>query len=195
MNGAPAHTPPAPLPPSPTETLAEERHPEHRRRRHLEVQQQGDGPRGRESEPEEQEDRAHDATEQHRARETHAVRAVEPGYGPTVERGDGTDTERRPDVEKPGELKGGEVGQQHLASRRRSAEERGGDEREEKAVHPGPLRGTLYPSESGKKTRPARISSINHSARPFFIPHPTRPLPPSPRYGSHPGGPARWRRC
>src|SRR5439155_608227 len=45
------------------------------------------------------------------------------------------------------------------------------------------------------KTRPARTSSMNHSATPFFITHSSRSLLHSTRYGSTLAFPAAWSLC
>src|SRR5207249_5120485 len=48
---------------------------------------------------------------------------------------------------------------------------------------------------TGKKLRPARISSANHSAKPFLMTHSNRSLPHCTREGSKAGRRASWRRC
>ena len=96
-----------PEPASVAEVFAEECHAEERRRRHLDVEQEGHRAGGREAEPAEEEDRPDDAAGDEGQCEPHPVGAVQSWCRRTVEHGNGGDAGSRPEVEQPGELKRG----------------------------------------------------------------------------------------
>ncbi len=141
--------------------LAEEPHAEHRRRDHLEVQQQRDGAGKGPAQRDEQEHGAEHAAEEDRAGETCGVRPIEAEArpAPVLERRDRQHRERGAEVEESRELERLERAEEQLAGGRGGAEEQGGEEREEERAHPTPGPSSPARPRPGDSARPTARSS------------------------------------